>query len=276
MRFGIVSYLLKENTKKVIERIEKVVKDHGGEILYESRIAEMLGLDGIPLEKMDVDFVITIGGDGTVLYTLQRCNSKVISVHLGGLGFLTELKPEEIEEKLRYVFEGKYFIERRIKLKVEINDKRLYDCTNECVIHTDEIAKMRNFRIFLNEEMVDEINADGVIIATPTGSTSYALSTGGPILHPSIDGFVITHIAPFRLAYRSHVVPSNCKIRIEIMKDKSCVLVMDGQESRKVKSDDKIILSKSENYAEFVRFSTDFYRKIREKLYYGCYVENKG
>lgn len=275
MKFGIVSYLVKENTKKIVERIEKTVTEYGGEIIYESRLAEALGLSGTPLENMRTDFVITLGGDGTVLYTLQRCNSKIIAVHLGGLGFLTELNVEEIEERIKNIFEGKYIIDRRIKLKVEVNGRRLYDCINECVIHTDEIAKMRNFRIFLNEEMIDDINADGVIVATPTGSTSYALSTGGPILHPSIDGFVITHIAPFRLAYRSHVVPSNSKIRIEILKNKSCILVMDGQESVKVKSDDIITLSKSEKYAEFVRFSAEFYKKIREKLYYGKMEDKK-
>ncbi len=267
MKFGIVSYMLKKKTIEIIERTEKIIRELGGEVIYEKNLASRLGLDGVRLEDMNVDFVITVGGDGTVLYTLQRCRCRVIPINVGELGFLTEVNPDEIEMRFKELFEGRYFIDRRLKLKVIHNGKRLYDCLNECVVHTDEIAKMRNFRIYLNNDLVDDVNADGVIVATPTGSTSYALSTGGPILHPSLNALVITHIAPFRLGYRSHVVPSDSEIKIEILKNKTCLLVMDGQESKKVRSGDEIVFSQSENYAEFVRFSYDFYKRIRERLY---------
>ena len=267
MKFGVVSYLLKKKTREIIERVEKVIHELGGEVIYEKSLASKLNLEGVRLEDMNVDFIITVGGDGTVLYTLQRCNCKVIPINVGELGFLTEVNPNEIEMRFKELFEGKYFIDKRLKLKVIHNGKRLYDCLNECVVHTDEIAKMRHFRVYLNNELIDYVNADGVIVATPTGSTSYSLSTGGPILHPSLNALVISHIAPFRLGYRSHVVPSDSEIKIEILKNKTCVLVMDGQESKKVRSGDEIIFSQSENYAEFVRFSYNFYQRIREKLY---------
>jgi NAD+ kinase len=260
MRYGIVANPEKQEclkfAKKVIDMLNPVV---------EKTTAEYLNMDGVPLEKMDVDIIITIGGDGTILLALQRARGMILGVNMGLLGFLTEIGPEEFEEAIEKIERGEYFIDKRMKLKISLNGKRLYDCTNEAVIHTSEIAKLRSYSIYYENELLDEFRADGIIIATPTGSTSYALSAGGPILYPYMEGMVLTPIAPFKRYPRSFVLPMG-RMRVELKDGKRNLLVLDGQHSVEINGNDVIEIEKSENYASFIRFKGSALKRIRERL----------
>ena len=129
---------------------------------------------------------------------------------------------------------------------------------------------MRHYEIFVDDVMANSIRADGVIIATPTGSTSYAMSAGGPILDPRVAGFIIVPIAPFKLSARPMVVPIDSKISIRLLTPKRpSLLVLDGQLEYKIKTNDKITFTRSESPARFIRFEPDFYKRIEEKLTIG-------
>lgn len=265
MKFGIVANPEIKRSITVAERIYNYLKkDH--EVLVDDKTARKLRVQGSRIEEMNVDIIITIGGDGTVLRTLQKNSAPVFAINMGKLGFLTEILPVDIESSLDRVISGNYFLDRRKKLKVVINGKRYPDCTNELVIHTAEIAKLRTYAIYIDGELLEDLRADGFIVSTPTGSTSYALSTGGPIVDPRIGAFVITYIAPFRLGSSSHVVPSSSILELHILDPKKkSVIVFDGQVQKKISRKDVIMVTESENEAVFIRFNLNFYEKMREK-----------
>ncbi len=260
MRYGLVANPEKEEcvrfAKSVVDKLSPAI---------EQQTAHALNMKGVPLEDMDVDIIITVGGDGTILLALQRAKGKILGVNMGLLGFLTEISPEQLDEAIEKIENGDYSIDRRMRIKVMLNGQRLYDCTNEVVVHTAEIAKLRSYSIYYEGELLDEFRADGLIVATPTGSTSYALSAGGPILHPYLEGMVLTPIAPFKKYPMSFVLPTG-KIDIRLKDGKSNLLVLDGQYSVKIEKNDVVEIEKSESYAEFIRFKGTPLKRIRERL----------
>ena len=238
----------------------------GVDYVVESRTADALGLKGEPLVKMKVDVLITVGGDGTILRTLQASDAPVMGVNAGILGFLTEIQADEVGPAVKRLLAGKYHIDERLKLKTTMDGKRLEDATNEAVVHTAQIAKMRHFAISIDGTPATETRADGLILATPTGSTSYAMSVGSSIIDPHVDAFVIAPIAPFRLAARPLVVAARSKITVTITEPRECTMVIDGQCEYKMGGDERLVFTASEKKAKFVSFKDDFYRNLEEKL----------
>jgi len=235
-------------------------------VVLEERLARSLKEEGVPLSEMKVDILVTVGGDGTVLKALQEARGKIFAINAGVLGFLTEVPVEEAISGLKRVLDGNYVIEKRLRLRTDIRGKRLYDSTNEAVVHTSTPSKMRHYRIFFSGQLVDDVRADGIIIATPTGSTCYAMSAGGPILDPAVKAFVIVPLAPFKMSARAVVVPSNRRISVSLMDGKPSKLVLDGQFEETVEPEDSLEFMASERPANFVRFSPDFYAHMRRKL----------
>jgi len=252
-----------------LEDIGKELLDAIGnqaDVQLDEDLAGALGMTGRPLQDMDADVLVTIGGDGTILHTLQRSDAPVVGINAGRLGFLTEIQLDEMADKVGKLVSGDYYIEDRVKLKIKVNDKRLPDSTNEAVLHTYHVSKMRHFQVLVGGKPAMDIRADGIIISTPTGSTSYAMSVGGPIIDPRLDAFVIAAIAPFNLGIRPLVVPASSDIEIRLRKKRKCVLVLDGQTEFEVEPDDVIKMERSEKLARFVRFEQEFYTKAWEKL----------
>lgn len=265
MRFGVTA---NPNIPSALECAKHLLATLEGphDVLLEADLARALGRKGMPLAHMKADVVLALGGDGTVLRALQLSEAKVLGINTGSLGFLAEVNAEDANDSLDRVVRGDYRVEQRMRLKVTVDGARLFDCTNEAVVHTAQIAKIRYFEIRLGDDVVERVRADGVIAATPTGSTSYSMSAGGPIVDPRVEGIIVTAIAPFRPAFRPHVFPSDGPIRIRLVKPKECLLVMDGQHESSLKGSEDIVLSASERRAQFIRFGSDFYRRIEEKL----------
>jgi NAD+ kinase len=265
VRFGITANPrvpgAMECTKHVLSRLEPKQ-----DVLLESDLARALDRKGIPLAHMKADVMIAIGGDGTILRALQLSDAKVLGINSGSLGFLAEVNAEDLDSYLDKTIRGEYKIEERMRLKVNVDGQRLFDCTNEAVVHTAQIAKIRHFEIRLGDQIVERVRADGMIVATPTGSTSYSLSAGGPIVDPHVEGIIVTAIAPFKPASRPYVFPAEGPIHIRLVKPKECLLVMDGQHESSLKGTEDVVLSASERRAKFIRFTDDFYRRIEEKL----------
>ena len=238
----------------------------GQDYVIEKHAAEALGKKGVLLPNMGADVIITIGGDGTILRTLQGTDSPILGINAGVLGFLTEVPPGEAISAVKRVLSSKYRIEERLKLKTVMNGRRLEDATNEAVIHTAHIAKMRHFEISVDGTPATEMRADGLIVATPTGSTCYAMSVGSSIIDPRVDALVIAPIAPFRLSARPFVVPARSKISVTIKEPRECIMVIDGQCEFDMSGKEKLVFTASDKKARFVSFKDDFYRNLEEKL----------
>jgi NAD+ kinase len=240
-----------------------------GEVFTEDSFAKDKKIRGYTHEEINkkADIVVTIGGDGTILRALEKVEKPIFAINCGGMGFLTEVEPENATYGLERIISGKYNIEERAKLKVLVDKKRLPDAANEVTIQTARIAKMIYFKIFVENELIETYGADGVIVATSTGSTSYALSAGGPILDPAVNAMVITPLAPFKLSIRPWVVPLDKKVGIKLIyKSKESKVVIDGESPQLVTKDSDIIITGSEKKARFVRFGESFYQMVRDKL----------
>lgn len=265
MRFGIsCNPKLEERVKAVRQIIEMLEPNH--ELILDKILAERLGMSGTPLEKIDADIMLAVGGDGTVLSTLQRNSTPIFGINAGVLGFLTEIPVGDVEKGLKRIASGDYEIDERLKLKTMVNGKRVPDCTNEAVLNTAHIAKMRAFSIEVDGQPAEHIRADAIIIATPTGSTCYAMSAGGPIIDPRVEAIVIVPIAPFKLSVRPLIVPAGSLVHLKVSDPKPCKLVLDGQVEFDLDGDEDLEFRVSEGKARFVRFHEDFYKRIREKL----------
>lgn len=221
------------------------------------------------LEDMDVDMVVAIGGDGTVLRTQGIINRKkipLIGINMGAVGFLTEIDPKDALSSLEQILDGNYFIEERTQLHV-FHDRELHSALNEVVLMTQKPAKMLHIEISVDDEVVEVLRADGIIIATPSGSTAYSMSAGGPIVDPRVGAFIIVPICPFKLGARPTVVPNESVIKVKFLrKGKKAVAVIDGQFEEEISYMDEIIFKKADDSAYFVRLTKNFYRRVREKL----------
>lgn len=266
MKVGILANPQLRDIEIIAKELLDIIGDRA-EIIVEEKLAHKLKVDGLPLADMcDIDVLITIGGDGTILHALHKCNPVIAGINAGHLGFLTEIPREETAFGISRILDGEYEVEERLRLKVMRNDERSLDCLNEAVLHTSHVSKMHHFEVLVNGRPAMNVRADGLIISTPTGSTSYAMSVGGPIIDPRVNAFVMAPIAPFNLAIRPLVISASSQIEVRHITKKECVMVLDGQEEVTIQPDDVLRLSSSENPARFVKFEGDFYEKTWKKL----------
>jgi NAD+ kinase len=272
MRIGVVARIDIKDAVELAGNIVEFLIEKDVDTLIDSTLVSKLEKYrdiASDLEDMDVDMVVSVGGDGTVLRTQGIINKKKIplfGINMGAVGFLTEIDPSETFKALEQVLAGKYFVEKRTQLQVWHN-KELHKALNEVVLMTQKPAKMLHIEISVDEEVVEELRADGLIVATPSGSTAYSMSAGGPIVDPRVGAFIIVPICPFKLGARPTVVPNDSVIKVKFLREgKKAVAVIDGQSEEEINYMDEIIFNKAANYAYFVRLTKNFYRRVREKL----------
>jgi NAD+ kinase len=264
VKFGMTANVNVPDAKRLARQVRDLL--HGQELMLENHIAQVLGEKGMPIEDMKVDVMVTIGGDGTILRALMKNDAPIFGINAGDLGFLTEVQEDLVEDGIERILRGEYIIEERTKLRTDFMGKRMKDATNEVVVHTAHIAKLRHFRVLVDDEVAIDVRADGIIVSTPTGSTCYAMSVGAPILDSRLKALVIAPMAPFKFAGRPTVVPANSDIRVEVLRPKPCVFVIDGQEEITMEGNEELQFTASEKTARFVSLGKTFYTKIREKL----------
>lgn len=251
----------REYTKRAYAALE------GEKVVVDTAAGKILGIEGCPMDRMEVDIMIPIGGDGTILRTAMYNHAAIIGINGGGVGFLAEIDTEHIEEGIARLRRGEYVVEERFKLDNYCNGRLMEEAAvNESVIHTDSIAKIRQFKIYVDDKLATEVRADGIIVSTPTGSTCYAMSLGAPIVSPGVNALVIVPMAAYKFASRPFVVPAESKVTVECVLDKGCLLVIDGQAEHPVRGGSKIDLVRSSKKVRFIRFDLDFYSRVREKL----------
>jgi len=268
MKWGVVCL---SDVKKSISLASSVVDflNENGEVFTEKNLATALNTKGYSLQEIDkkADIVVTTGGDGTILRTVKEIEKPVFAINSGGMGFLSEVESKYAIDGLKRVISGEYNVVERSKVMTMLDGKRLPDALNEVTVQTDRIAKILYLKIFVEEEIIETMGADGVIVATPTGSTSYALSVGAPIMDPSVNAMVIAPLAPFKLSARPWIVPMDRTVRISLLaKSKESKIVIDGSFATPVTKDSDISITGSEKKARFVRFGETFYQMVRLKL----------
>ena len=269
MKWGIVC---KPNAKKAASLATDILDFLEGkkdEVFAEESYAKENDLKGYPLKEINkkADIIITIGGDGTILLTLEEIDKPIFAINSGGMGFLSEVESKYAISALERVIKGKYNIEERAKLKVLLDGKRLPDAANEITVQNAKIAKILYFQLFVEGELIESMGADGVIVATPTGSTSYSLSVGGPIMDPAVNAMIIAPLAPFKLSARPWIVPLNKTVGIKLFKkSKESKIVIDGRFAKEVTPENEINVTVSDKKARFIRFGESFYQMVRLKL----------
>ena len=264
MRIGITANSEMPEAIRVSRQVLSELE--GQDIVLESGLAGLFGRPGMPIEEMDIDVLVTVGGDGTILRSLQRTEAPIFGVNAGALGFLTEITENDLKDGIRSLLDGNYFIEDRVKLATRVGDHRLFDATNEAAVHTAHIAKIRHFQVFVDDQLAMDVRADGIIVATSTGSTCYAMSVGGPIIDPRVDAFLIAPMAPFKFGTRPLVVPATSHVHLLLARPKPCLCVIDGQQEMPMEGDEMCEFQLAERKSRFIRMERSFYPRLREKL----------
>ena len=218
-----------------------------------------------------VDLIIVFGGDGTLLNSARQYleyEIPILGVNMGNVGFLTDIKTDNFEESLKEILKGNYKIEERNLVSAQYNDNHIYGL-NEVVIHSGAYAQLMRYRLNVNDKVVYEQRSDGLIIATPTGSTAYALSAGGPIIHPSLDVWTILPMLPQSLSSRPFIISSNENVEIELFDGPSdnAKICVDGQDDIDLPYGVKVTICKMHKTLKLVHpKDNDFFEACREKL----------
>ncbi len=272
-RIGIVSRFDQQDALDMVRLIYGEFSSRV-EIFLSPNTGEHLGIKDnvLPVSKMrdaGVELIISVGGDGTVLRNISKMKDPlpVMGINMGTLGFLVDVPPEDAIKDIGDVLKGFTYTERS-RLSVCLNGKRLPDATNEIVLITARPAKILTFRISIDDSEIEDVRADGVVFATPTGSTAYAMSAGGPIVDPRVDASIIVPLAPFKLSSRPWIVPGYSTLKVEmVIPEKEAAVVIDGQHSYSMKENDIVTITRAANPARFVSSSINgFYEKVQSKL----------
>ncbi|WP_297500508.1 NAD(+) kinase [Thermococcus sp.] len=273
-KFGIAARRDRWEALKLAYRVYDFLKVSGYDVIVDEEthrhLPEFHEEDVLPLEDFDVDFIIVIGGDGTILRVEHRTKREIplLGVNMGTLGFLTEVEPHETFFALSKLIEGDYHIDERIKLRTYVNGKNsVPDSLNEVAVLTGIPGKIIHLKYYVDGGLADEVRADGLIISTPTGSTGYAMSAGGPFVDPRLDAVVIAPLAPIALSSRPMIVPSKSVVTVRnVTLSRELVLAVDGQFYTYLPPDTEIEIRLSPRKAKFVRFTREIYPKYTLKI----------
>lgn len=219
----------------------------------------------------EVDFVIVLGGDGTILSVARQAayaKIAILGINLGNLGYLTDTDKDNAITSIDNVLNGNFYIEKRMMLETVIDNNR-YLALNEMVVNNKNVSRMIKIGVDINNKFVDKIRADGLIVSTPTGSTAYNLSAGGPILKPDIELMALTYISPHALFTRPSVISGDDKVDIDLSDNKvtDVILTIDGQKTIDLNTDKAVTIRKSELYTLLIKTGDlNFYDILREKM----------
>jgi NAD+ kinase len=254
MRILLVSRIDNRDALAFIGTIRALLEKEGCDVVLDSSTAAPLGAKGVPLGSAKADAVIVVGGDGTILRTVQHMKVPIplLAVNWGEVGFLADLDPAEALPFIR-TLPGGFSVEERMRIELRKDGKVLGTALNEALIVTTRPAKMLRFSIVIDGVVAGQFRADGLLASTPTGSTAYAMSAGGPIVDPRVQAFLLVPLAPYLL-----------EIRLESSKPAN--LVIDGQQTIELGTASTIEVRRSDKPALFVDVKRNFFEKVDKKL----------
>ncbi len=279
---GIMANAGKPAALEVAAQADVYLRERGVSVRLQRRVADELGIperglsdDGVA----DSEAVLVLGGDGTILATARTCASRgtpMLPVHVGHFGFLTAVAPDALGNALDCLLSGDYTEETRMMLLCEtrrggvLQDSGL--ALNEVVAANGPLSRVLHLRTFIDGKYVTTYAADGIIIATPTGSTAYSLSAGGPLVHPDLQTLLVVPICPHTLTARALLVPPNSEVMVVIERDPHDMVrvTIDGQLGFPLQAEDEIHVRRAPHQAKFLSVGgADFYDKLQSKLHWG-------
>jgi NAD+ kinase len=281
-KIGIITKVSSPHALQTMVKLVPWLRERGVSIRVQEDFNELAGegVHAVPRDKVPEgsEMVLVLGGDGTLLSAARLVgdtDQPILGVNLGSLGFLTELSLEEMYDFLEDILSGNYGTEQRLRLEAhlyragELIDQ--YHVLNDVVIHKGALARIIDLEILIDGRKVTNYKADGLIVSTPTGSTGYSLSAGGPIIEPTLDVIVIAPICPHTLTNRPLVIPGRCEVELSLVSDSGNVyLTLDGQIGTQLSKSDRVHVCASTARVQLVRTGVrTFYEVLSKKLQWG-------
>jgi len=281
LRIGIIGKTHKKEAFDVAKGLSTWLQEKGVEVYIEKELGAEIGhTNSVARTELPelVDIILVFGGDGTFLSVARlvcKYNIPILGVNLGGLGFLTEIALDELYPMMEYILGGKYEVEKREMLCAVIHRKaeRLgdYVVLNDVVVNKGAVARIIDLAIYINGSHVTTFKADGIILSTPTGSTAYSLSAGGPIVYPTLPLTIITPICPHTLTDRPLVVSNETTVRVKVLTDTPDILLtLDGQVGINLRMEDMIEVRKANTSVNLIKSPfRDYFTILKTKLMWG-------
>lgn len=279
---AVISRSARPELDRVIPKLLAWLDAHGYRVIVDPETAKYCDrrqeeVTRARMSSQPLDLVVVFGGDGTLLSAVRATaamDAPLLGVNLGSLGFLTDVPLSALFSMLDTISQGKAPVEQRTLMRCELlrgdATPGSYLAFNDVVVNKTALARLNTYELFVDGAFVTNYRADGMIIATPTGSTAYSLSAGGPVLMPTVNAFVITPVAPHSLTHRPLVVPDSAVVEILLRSDEEVAyLSMDGQPGLDLRDGDRVRCRRSEHKVSLFRTSTDFFHVLRTKLKWG-------
>lgn len=281
-RVGITSKPNKAEVREIAPPLIGWLRDRGIEVFIDQETAANLGSTGPGLSRPQlashIDLAIVLGGDGTFLATARALEGRpvpILAVNLGGLGFLTVVTREEIYPALEAVLAGQCRTESRVQLQASVVRAGLeagsFVALNDVVLNKGAIARVLDFDVWADGQFISTYKADGLIVATPTGSTAYSLAAGGPVVAPTVRAFIITPICAHTLTNRPIVLPDSAGIEVAVKNEEESVhLTVDGQVGIAIRNQDRVLIRRAASTVEIIHsLNKNYYEILRQKLKWG-------
>ncbi|HZC22327.1 MAG TPA: NAD(+)/NADH kinase [Candidatus Binatia bacterium] len=278
---AIISRPNRPQVAEIISGLLAWLADHNYKVLVDEETANYVtGQNVVPRTQMSshaLDLVVVLGGDGTLLSAARvtaAIDVPLLGVNLGSLGFLTEVPLQSLYPMLEAIAQGRAAVEHRSLMHVDLvrDDvvRSSYLVFNDAVVNKTALARLNTYDLYVNKAFVSSYRADGMIVATPTGSTAYSLSAGGPVLMPTVKALVITPVAPHALTHRPLVVPDSVEIEIFLRSEEEMAyLSLDGQPGLELRDGDRVRCRRSEHEVNLFRTGSDFFHVLRTKMKWG-------
>ncbi len=279
MRLGVIGHQGYEELPEILRTLFTLAPTLGIEAFLEQGLHDVAGKGARLEEPAQLDGLVTLGGDGTLLRGARFLDGRdipILGVNLGRLGFLTSCQSEDFEAALRNLASGDYVAQPRMALNARVIDqsgqpRKQWRALNDFVLHKGGFARVVRLNVFVDDESIGTYAADGIVISTPTGSTAYSLSAGGPVVVPTLESIVLTPISPHTLAIRSLVIPADAEVTVEANESPTELLVtVDGQVGTSFVKGEKLKIRKADSPVRIVRFpGATFFERMRVKLGWG-------
>lgn len=278
-RIGILGRPGHPNFEPALRALHRVLAANGARLFREDALAGLIP-DAQDFEPGEIDLLITLGGDGTLLRGARMVaphGTPVLGINLGYLGFLTSIAPEELETRLPLLFAGDYWLDTRFTLEARVvsgsgESEATYVALNDAVLHKGGFARVVRLAMYVgpDPQEVASYSADGIILSTPTGSTAYSLSAGGPVVDPSVECIIATPICPHTMLVRPLVLPASSEIVVEALSPTNeLILTVDGQDGAGLHPGDRLVVRRGEAVVRLVRFAgQSFFSTLRRKLHW--------
>lgn len=270
MNIAIFPQIEKEKSVAIAKKVIKFLKKNTIQIITEDFLAPQLDTEKISSFKKPIHMMISIGGDGSILHLIHKYSSikaPILGINLGQIGFMADIPVEDLHSCLQDIIEKKFSIEKRIMIEASIKNKKFL-AINEILLHRECNPNLIEIEVFVDKKYLSTFSADGLIIATPNGSTAYSLSSGGPILTPDLDVFVITPICPHTISVRPIVINSSSKIRLKYLtKSNPIIFKADGINSEEIKKEEIVEIQKSKNTFDIIKLDRhNYFDTLNSKL----------